>query len=299
MGSRKTSLADRLFLFWMLAPAAAVLAVFTAYPVINLVGFMVSKVDLTSEGFFIQFTGLENLQRLLTDQLFHSSMLKTIIYMIGSVGGEVILGMALALLVSQGLKVSGPLRAVLLLPMMISPVAVGLIWRLLYNPEFGLMNTILRGMGLPAVGWLSDPDVAMPAIILSDIWQWTAFVYLILLAGLESLPRDPFESAEVDGASAWQKFWYVTLPMLKPTLFVAVMFRSLDALKAFDKFIILTNGGPGNATEIVSLYNYKVTFRYWELGYGAQIAFSLIIFGAILSWVFNKIIRNAGASHES
>jgi ABC-type sugar transport systems, permease components len=289
---------DRAFLFWMLAPASLVLLVFTAYPIFNLIGLMFSQVELTEIGFLIQFTGLENWKRLISDQVFISSVFKTLIYMAGSVGGEVVLGMTLALLVSQGLKVSGPLRAVLLLPMMISPVAVGLIWRLLYNPEFGLINTTLKAIGLPAVGWLSDANAAMAAIILSDIWQWTAYVYLILLAGLESLPREPFESAEVDGATAWQQFWYVTLPMLKPTLFVAVLFRALDALKAFDKVVILTQGGPGDATELASLFAYKITFRYWELGYGSLIAGVLIMIGALLSWSLNKLIRSGDSNDK-
>ncbi|MFZ7946355.1 carbohydrate ABC transporter permease [Neobacillus sp. 19] len=290
---------DRLFLLLMISPAAIILLIFTAFPIINLLNLMLSKVELSDATFSIEFTGFENISRLLTDAAFFSSMGKTLVYMVGSVGGEVILGTALALLVSQGLKVSGPFRAILLLPMVISPVAVGLIWRLMYNPEFGLFNAVLKGMGLPTVGWLSDPNVAMASIILSDIWQWTAFVYLIVIAGLESLPKDPLEAADVDGASAWQKFWQVTLPMLAPTLIVAVMFRAMDALKAFDKFVVLTSGGPGDATEIASLYAYKVTFRYWEIGYGSLMSFILVVLGALISWGLNRVIyKKVGGSNE-
>lgn len=297
MHAKKMGL-DRLFTVWMLAPAGIILAIFTAFPILNLLRLTVSTVEIESGRFSIQFSGLNNLILMLTDGAFFNSIFRTLIYMVGSVGGEIFLGMVLALLVSQGLKVSGPVRAILLLPMMISPVAVGLIWRLLYNPEFGLINVVLSKAGLPPIGWLSDPNFAMFSIILSDIWQWTAYVYLILLAGLESLPKEPFEAAEVDGASAWQKFWYVTLPMLKSTLFVAVMFRAIDALKSFDKFIVLTNGGPGDMTEIASLFAYKVTFRYWEIGYGAMVALVLIILGAIISWTFNKIIKSGGVANE-
>jgi len=272
--------------FWMLAPTAIILIVLTLYPIIYLSFMMFTEIELTGDGAITKFVGLSNFVRMVEDKTFFQSLGTTIIYVISSVSAEMVFGMLLALMVANALKVPGVIKTLLMIPMLIAPVAVGLIWRLMYNPEFGLFNSILRGLGMPGLNWLADKNLALLSIIISDIWQWTPFVYLILLAGLQALPEEPFEAAKVDGAKAGQTFRYITLPLLRPSILVALLFRTMDAFKAYDKFVILTSGGPGNATQVVSLYNYKVSFTFWEMGYGAVLAFVTIM----VVNIFNLIV---------
>jgi len=248
----------------------------------------ISDISFTNEGIVTNITWLENVKKLLGDKNFLTSLYRTLIFIVGSVFLEMVIGTALALLVRE---ITGVVRTILMLPMMVAPVAVGATWRLMYNPQFGLLNNILRGLGFSPLNWLADKNLAMISIIITDVWQWTPFVYLIVLAGLESLPEEPFDAAKVDGASELQTLRYVTLPLLRPTLLVALLFRTIDAFKAFDKFMVLTSGGPGDTTEVVSLYIYKRSFVFGEYGYGALLALVVVVVMVIFNQLYLRILK--------
>ncbi len=275
---------------FMLAPTGIVLIILTLCPIVYLVLMAISDISLTSEGIVTNITWLENVKKLLGDKNFLASLYRTLIFIVGSVSLEMVIGTALALLVRE---ISGVVRTILMLPMMVAPVAVGAIWRLMYNPQFGLLNNVLRGLGFSPLNWLADKNLAMISIIITDIWQWAPFVYLIVLAGLESLPEEPFDAAKVDGASGLQTLRYVTLPLLRPTLLVALLFRTIDAFRAFDKFMVLTSGGPGNATEVVSLYIYKRAFVFGEYGYGALLALVVVMVMIIFNQLYLRMLKTS------
>jgi multiple sugar transport system permease protein len=205
---------------------------------------------------------------------------------------EFILGFALAVLIFKFVARQRLLTTLLLIPMMLAPVAVGLIWRLLLQGDFGMVIYYLRAVGLLAQNAtvLSQPALVFPAIVAIDIWQWTPFVTLVMLAGLMSLPRAPFEAAMMDGAGPMRIFIDVTLPLLRPIIALVLLLRGIDAFKEFDKVFIMTGGGPGTLTELVSIYAYRVNFRNWDLGYGAAVAFMVYLVVLILCSVFYKAV---------
>jgi multiple sugar transport system permease protein len=204
---------------------------------------------------------------------------------------ELILGLALALFFTQPLRLRGLWRSLMIMPMMLTPVVVGVIWRLMYDPNFGVIALLLRSIGLAPIEWLSHGNWAFIAVVLVDVWNWTPFMFLIILAGLESLPVEPFESAQMDGASRLQILRYLTLPLLTPTLLVALLVRSMDAMRIFDHIYIMTMGGPGSATEVASLYLYKTAFKFSDFGYAAAGLFVLLILITALSRLY---IRSLG-----
>jgi multiple sugar transport system permease protein len=234
------------------------------------------------------FVGFKNYIRALTDSVIIRSFFNTTIFVGIAVLIEFILGMLIALLLNRKLKGISFIRTFLLLPMMVTPVAVGLMWRWMYNTDYGLINYFLSSwFGMEAINWLGDARFAMPAVILVDVWQWTPFVILTILAGLQSLPEDPIEAAHMDGASYWQIFRHVTLPQLKPIILVVLLIRTIDAFnRSFDVVWTLTNGGPGIITELLSLRIYRIAFKYWETGYASAISWIYLIIVLIVTTLF-------------
>jgi multiple sugar transport system permease protein len=171
----------------------------------------------------------------------------------------------------------------MILPILVPPVAIGSMWKLMYNYDFGVFNQALMGLGMEPVNWLGSTSIALLSVILVDIWHWTPFVFLILFAAVEALPVDVIEAARVDGATGWQALRHIILPLLRPALMVAVTFRSILAFKAFDEVYLLTSGGPGTSTELISLHLYKVFFEQNQLGYGAML--SLAVIAAIVAFL--------------
>ena len=182
----------------------------------------------------------------------------------------------------------GIIRTIMVLPILVPAVAIGSMWRLMYNYEFGIFNQALKALGLPPQIWLGSAELAMPSVIVVDVWHWVPFVFLIMLAGLEALPVEVFEAASVDGASGWQKLRLIILPLMWPTISVALMFRTIFAFKVFDEIFLLTSGGPGTATEVVSLYIYKVFFGQNQLGYGALVAIVSISIICVFVFTFRS-----------
>ncbi len=276
---------------WWLLPAVAYLLLLTIYPLIYSV-----QVALTTTAAGAGSPTLKNFVRLFHDRLFFISLLQTAVYTAVALTVEFLLGLVLAL----GVHAAGDrrtwFRPLLLVPMLLPPVVVAVIWRLIYNPEFGLINGTLKSAGLPtrSLTWIAGEKTALASVILVDVWQWTPFMFLLLLAALQSLPQEPYEAARVDGASAWQTFRLVTWPMLKPAVLVAVLLRGMDLLRVFDQIFILTQGGPGFATETASLFIYRTAFRFYDLGYASVLSFVLLAMTLVLSKFFLRVLRERG-----
>src|SRR5438105_92953 len=199
------------------------------------------------------FVGLRNYQHLLVDENFRGSLITTLVFTVAATGVEFVLGLALALLLKEEFSFQGLIRSSLIVPMVIAPVVVGIIWRLLYSTDVGLFSFAVNALTERTVSVLSNPRLALPALILVDVWEWTPFMFLLLLAGIQSLPQEPFEAARVDGAGHWDVFLHLTIPMLRPVIVVAILIRALDAFTVFDQVFVLTQGGPGTATEVATL----------------------------------------------
>ena len=186
-----------------------------------------------------------------------------------------------------------PSRTSLLVPMMLPSVVVGVVWRLMLNPDFGAINGTLRRIGLntASLTWTASPKLAMLSVIAVDVWQWTPFVFLVLLAGLQAIPEEPYEAALIDGSSPRQTFWHVTLPLLKPSILIVLLLRTMDLLRVFDQIFILTEGGPGFATETISLYIYRTAFRFFDFGYAAAMSFVLLALTNVISVIYIKFLQ--------
>ena len=231
------------------------------------------------------FVGFDNYLRLAADMRFWESMWHTVVYTVLSVVAPMILGTIAALVFDSKLPMRGLLRGIFVMPMMATPVAVALVWTMMYHPQLGVLNYLLSLIGIAPQEWIFNQSTVIPSLVLVETWQWTPLVMLIVLGGLASMPRDPFESAEIDGANGWQKFRYITLPMILPFIMVAVIIRSIDALKSFDIIFAMTQGGPGTASETINIYLYNVAFAYYDIGYGSAIAVVFFIVIIAMSMV--------------
>jgi len=268
--------------FLMVLPILVILVIFFAF-LFYVIGLSVTDSTLAKP--FHDFVGLANFKRGLGDETFRVSIVNTLIFAFGVTTIETFLGFVLALALHNEMRAGRFLRTLALLPLFTPPVAVAMIWRLIYDPVSGLLNHYLVQWGLieHSIAFLGNPKLAMPAIMLADVWQWTPFTFLLCLAALQSLPSEPYEAAAVDGASNWQVFWRLTLPMVTPALVVTFLFRLLIALKVFDLVFILTYGGPGSATQVVSFYIYKVGFTMFKTGYAAALTMLVLFLLAIIS----------------
>ena len=226
------------------------------------------------------FIGLGNYLRLPGDPRFVEAIGHTLSYTALSVILPLIFGTFAAVIFHSRFPLRGFLRGVFILPMMATPVAIALVWTMMFHPQLGVLNYLLSLVGLPAQLWVFDPATVIPSLVLVETWQWTPLVMLIVLGGLASIPTEPYESAIIDGASAWQVFRHITLPLITPFLFIAAMIRTIDAVKSFDIIFAITQGGPGTASETINVYLYSVAFAYYDVGYGSAIAvvfFALIV----------------------
>ena len=283
-----SSAGDRRLPYLFLAPAVAVLLSLSIYPLIY--SLSVSLQVESTKGVRWSFG---NFQRLLSDNFFLSAMGHTFIYAAAALVCEFLLGLGLALLLNSRIRGRALFRASLLVPMMLPPVVVGVVWRLMLNPDFGAINGTLKGFGFntDALTWTASPRLALLSVIVVDIWQWTPFVFLVLLAGLQAIPQEPYEAAKIDGSSRWQTFRYVTLPLLKPAILIALLLRTMDLLRVFDQIFILTEGGPGFATETISLYIYRTAFRFFDFGYAAAMSFVLLAITNVISVVYIRFLQ--------
>jgi len=287
-----THFIDRRQAFAYPAPAVATLFLIVIIPIVfNLyLAFNKWTIGLGQP----RFIGLGNFLELLSDERVLNGV-KVMIYFSGlSLSLEMVLGLLIAVYFNRQFKGSEAVQAIYILPFAATPVAVALIWRIMLNPEIGVLNYLLRSVGLPGSLWVSSPQTVIPALVMVDVWKWTPMITLIVLAGLKSLPHEPYEAARVDGASALQIFWYITLPLIRPVLIAALMLRSLDNLKEFDIIYTITQGGPGIASETLYLYSYMVGFSFFKAGYGS--ALMVVVFLIVL--VFNVVMNRMRLSAQ-
>ncbi|HOV07418.1 MAG TPA: sugar ABC transporter permease [Anaerolineaceae bacterium] len=293
--SRLGNFIDRTFQYWTIAPLIVTLLFLVAYPSIQLLRMSVSEVDIVKGKAVWEFVGLKHLETALQDPVVPVALKNTLIFVIAVVIIETMLSLLISILVSRSKHLVGLYRTVMLIPLLIPPIAIGTMWRLMYDYNYGFINQVLDLIGIAGPTWTANPKLALPSIILVDLWHWTSFMFLIILAGLESLPVELNEAARVDGASEGQIFRFITLPLLRPTLITAVMLRTIFAFKVFDEIFLLTGGGPGTATEVVSLYIYKVFSGQFRLGYASFLALGLALIISVFVIFYRRLGQRAHA----
>ena len=280
---------------FFVAPTVFVLLCIVIFPLIFSLSLSLHDWNIfRQEGW--QWRGLGNYADILfLDPYFRQSLKVTGFFLLGTVPLQFILGLAVALILYRiTRKIIGFLRTTLIVPAIMTPIVVGIIWRLMYNPDLGMLNYLLSLIGLPPVNWTGMPMSALPSVMMADIWEWTPFMALILLAGLQALPREPYEAAVVDGASNWQSFRYITLPLLSPVMLVAILIRLMDSFKTFDLIFVLTQGGPGMSTETMNYYTYRYGFKFFHMGYASALSWLLVIIVTVISIILVKTIRSSG-----
>lgn len=278
--------------YLFLAPAGIILIFALLYPI----GY------LTFASFFdwrmgtpfadSTFSGFGNYLWILKDPNFWESFMVTMTFAFTVVVLEMVIGLGLALMLERPIRGMSVFRTIFILPMMIAPIVVGLVWRYMYNPQFGIINKTLKSWGFDGIPWLSSPSWALPSVIISDIWQWTPFIFILSLAALQSLPRSALEASRIDGATGWQQIIYIKIPLMMPVLIVAALLRMIDAFKVLEVIFIMTNGGPGLSTEILSLQIYKTAFVSWELGRAAalsNILLAIVMVITVAMFIYTKI----------
>ena len=284
---------ERRFALALLAPALLLLLVTTTAPLVYLGWTSLQRLDM-SMPWLQGFAGRDNYARMGGDPRFWNSLWLTVVYTASTVVLQVLVGLSLALLVMQIPKGQGVLRVAAILPIVLAPVVVGLFWRtLVLAPDVGLVDLVTRTLGMGSHNWLGDPQLALISVIAIHTWQWTPFAFLVLLATLATLPPDIYEAARLDRASAWQRFRYLTLPLIRPAVVMVVILRTMTALSAFAAIFAATGGGPGSATEILNLYAYRTSFSELNLGYGASLAVVLLAMTMAVSWLLFRRRRVA------
>jgi len=275
-------------------PAAVVVFVLMVFPVFYTV-YMSLHSWFASSLTAPEFIGLQNFKRAFTqDERFRNAIWLTLYFTALATALQVVLGVSLALLLNRPFRGKGFFRSIFLLPMVATPVAIALVWMMMYNPTLGVMNYLVGLVGLGPYKWVSDVRFVIPALAAVDTWEWTPLITLITLAGLATLPLEPYESALIDGATPAQMFWRITLPLLRPTIMVALLFRSIDCLKTFDIIYVMTAGGPGFASETLNVYTFQVGLFYFHIGYASSLL--VILFALVLgvSLILIKVRRGAG-----
>ncbi|CAM4457152.1 carbohydrate ABC transporter permease [Corallococcus exiguus] len=267
--------------YLLVAPAVVVLAVVALYPVLAAIWLSLHRYILVFGE--RRFTGLENYAYLMGDVRFWSALGNTAYFTAVAVTVELLLAVPLALLLNRAFPGRGLLRASVLVPWAIPTVVSARLWAWMFNPDYGLINRLLGGA---EINWLGAPGYALHAAILVDVWKTTPFVALLVLAGLQGIPEDLYKAARVDGASGWRQFRSITMPLLKPALLLAVLFRSLDAFRVFDAIYVLTEGGPANTTETLSIYAYKTLMRSGDFGYGSTLSVATFLCVVLLAVVW-------------
>ena len=261
----------------LLLPTVIVLLLLTIYPTVYSFTLSLNTWNMSDRNAVWEFVGLANYAQILQDARFWNAAQVTGTYMFGTIATQLVLGLSIALLLQRQVLAAGLVRTALLLPMMTTPVVVGLIWRFMFNPTQGIVNYLLGLIGIPGPNWLGGLQTGLLSVMIADIWEWTPFMVLILLAALQTLPQEPYEAAAIDGANAWQTFQHITIPLLRPTIVVAVLLRAIDSFKTFDLVYVMTNGGPGTSTETLSFYTYKWGFKFFQMGYASALSFVMLI----------------------
>ncbi len=292
---RKWSVQEReetRFALLLILPAMATVALIAFLPLGRAFWLSLFRINLRFANTPQPFVGLQNYATILVDDRFHNSL--RVVAIIGGVSltAELVLGMIIALVVNREFAGRGLVRASILIPWALTTVVSAKMWQLIYQADYGVFNRLLNDLHIMHgyLPWIADPQVALPAMIGADIWKTTPFMALLLLAGLQMIRADIYESAAIDGSNAWQSFWRITVPLLKPTILVALLFRLIDVARMFDLPFVLTNGGPGFETETVTLYTYRTLFQNLQFGTGSALAFTTFLFVVGVSFIFIKVL---------
>ncbi|MCB2186549.1 MAG: sugar ABC transporter permease [Deltaproteobacteria bacterium] len=265
----------------LLAPAFLVVTIFAFLPIADSIFLSLHRLILSLPQLGEPFVGLANFRRLLADPAALGSLVTTLIFVAVSTALEVLLGLAMALVLNRSFRGRGLARAAVLVPWAIPTVVSSQMWRFIMNDQYGLWNYLLFGGHTAAYqAWLALPGWALAAIIAADVWKTSSFAALIILAGLQGIPDELYEAARLDGAGPWQSFWRITLPLARPAILLALLFRTMDAFRVFDLVYVMTQGGPANATSVLQFYGYKKMFAEGFMGYGSAI--SVLVFAAVL-----------------
>jgi ABC-type sugar transport system permease subunit len=289
---------DRRLAVAFVTPAVSVIALIAIFPLAWTVWNSLHLQDLRMPWLGHPFVGLDNYAELARDPRFWSSLRHTLFFTVVTVALELVLGLVLALAMNSAFRGRGAARATSLLPWAIPTVVAALLWRFMFDSQAGIVNALLVAIGFlerPMV-WFIEATTAWIPVILSDVWKTTPFVAILLLAGLQNIDKTLYEAAEVDGASAWWRLWHITIPLLKPTIFVALIFRTLDAFRVFDLLYALTGGGPGTATEPIALYTHTIILQHLRFGYGSalSVVVFVITFGLALIYIRGLGLRLSG-----
>ena len=273
---RGTNYARRYWAFTI--PAAVIVFAVIVFPWVFTLFMSVYEWKVTGS---MSFVGMANYVHLVQDDRFRMAVVRTLYFTFLSVTAPMVLGIAAAVCFQSNFFLRGLARTIFILPMMATPVAVALVWTMMFHPQLGVLNYLLTSAGLPPSAWVYDAATVIPTLVMVETWQWTPLVMLIVLGGLASLPTDPYEAAILDGASKWQMFRHITLPLSWPFIVVAAVLRLIDAMKTFDSIYVITLGGPGTASETINILLYQTAFAYYDLGYGS--AMVVVFFILILA----------------
>lgn len=282
-------------------PSLVLVSVFAIYPIFESFRLSLYRMILTLPWLGQKFVGWENYQDLVTDPVALRSLATSLIFVAVTTPLEVLIGLAMALVLNQSFRGRGWLRAIVLVPWAIPTVVSSQMWRFIFNDRYGLFNFILFGDAAERY-WapLAEPDLALMSIMVADIWKTSAFAALLILAGLQVIPGELYEAASVDGATPWQQFRHITVPLIKPALLLALLFRTIDALKVFDLVFVMTQGGPADSTNVLQFYGYKKSFAEGMIGYGSAIAVAVFSLSLLLSLLYIRLLgqRLVGEEHR-
>jgi len=272
--------------YWMFAvPAAVIVLVVILFPWVFTLFMSVHDWKVTGA---TPFVGLANYAKMLQDERFQRAIVRTLYFTAASVIAPLLLGIWAAVCFASNFKFRGLARTLFVLPMMATPVAIALVWTMMFHPQLGVLNYLLTSVGLPPSGWVYDSTTVIPTLVMVETWQWTPLVMLIVLGGIASLPQDPYEAAIIDGASTWQMFRHITLPLVWPFIMVAAVIRLIDALKTFDTIYVITLGGPGTSSETLNILLYQTAFAYYDLGYGSAM---VVVFFVLILLISLLLLR--------
>jgi multiple sugar transport system permease protein len=271
------------------APGLSMIAIVMGFPLVYAVLLSISSFTLLHPR-LKPFVGIENFRTVMSDPYFWHSVLVTIEYSGVTVLGEFLLGLCIALVLNRVVRLKAIYFAILTVPMAMSPVSVALVWHMLLQPNLGIINRLLDASGIGGVDWLGSPTLAFWTVVFVDVWQQVSFVILILAAGLASLPHEPYEAAQVDGATEFKQFWYLTLPMLRPVAAIAIVIQLINETRTYDLVYVLTRGGPGIATDLLSYFAYRQAFLSLSISEGASVSFVLLLIVLILTVVFFRLV---------
>lgn len=276
----------------MVAPAILLFVVLVVYPLGNTLVFSLFDYSLTSST--KTFIGLQSYFELFYDHVFWRALTNNLVILVGSVVVQVGIGLILAAVLNRGVKHGSALfQMIIFAPMVMSVVAVGLLWQLIYDPSIGILNQVFQTLNLPTptLGWLGDPNLAIFSILIAACWQYTGFMMVLLLAGMQAVPKELYEAATLDGANEAQSFFHITIPGIRNTLIVAVLITMIGAFKAFDIVYVLTRGGPANATQVLGTYLFQNAFTLNRAGYSNAIAIVLLVFAILLGFIQLRFSR--------